>query len=108
MCFPITGSAFSAACSTIGKPVLSLEGLALAPMPAVSGLAEWPFALEMHNERERLDRYKESRLSLTALGKAILAGTEDFSHHNPIDRWWGGTRLTNDRLWRWDPVLLVP
>jgi len=85
-----------------------LEGLALAPMPAVSGLAEWPFALEMHNERERLDRYEESRLSLTALGEAILAGTEDFSHHNPIDRWWGGTRLTNDRLWRWEPVLLVP
>jgi hypothetical protein len=74
----------------------------------VSGLAEWPFTLEMHDERERLERYKESRLSLTALGKAILAGTEDFSRHNPIDRWWDGTRLTNDRLWRWDPVLLVP
>ena len=38
----------------------------------------------------------ESRLSLTALGKAILAGTEDFSRHNPIHRWWGGTQLTND------------
>jgi len=85
-----------------------LEGLALAPMPAVSGLAEWPFTLAMHDERERYERYKGSRLSLTALGKAILAGTEDFSRHNPIDRWWGGTRLTNDRLWRWDPVLLVP
>ncbi|KRR21118.1 hypothetical protein CQ14_21840 [Bradyrhizobium lablabi] len=84
-----------------------LEGLALAPVPAVSGLAEWPFTL-VHNERERLARYKASRLSLTALGKAILAGTEDFSRHNPIDRWWGGTHLTNDRLWRWDPVLLVP
>lgn len=85
-----------------------IERLALAPVPAVSGLAEWPFTLAMHNESERYERYKESRLSLTALGKAILAGTEDFSRHNPIDRWWGGTRLTNDRLWRWDPVLLVP
>ena len=85
-----------------------LERLALAPVPAVSGLTEWPFTLEMHNERERLARYKESRLSLTTLGKAILAGSEDFSRHNPIDRWWGGTHLTNDRLWRWDPVLLVP
>ena len=85
-----------------------LEGLALAPVPAVSGLAEWPFTLEMHNLRERYERYKESRLSLTALGRAILAGADDFSRHNPIDRWWGGTRLTNDRLWRWDPVLLVP
>ena len=85
-----------------------LEGLALAPVPAVSGLAEWPFTLEMHDEHERYERYKESRLSLTALGRAILAGADDFSRHNPIDRWWGGTRLTNDRLWRWDPVLLVP
>jgi hypothetical protein len=85
-----------------------LEGLARAPAPAVAGLAEWPFSLEMHNDRERLVRYRASRLSLTALGKAILAGTEDFSRHNPIDRWWGSTRLTNDRLWRWDPVLLVP
>ncbi|WP_235976816.1 hypothetical protein [Bradyrhizobium archetypum] len=85
-----------------------LEGLALAPAPAVSGLAEWPFSLEMHDDYKRLARYKESRLSLTPLGKAILAGLEDFSRHNPIDRWWGGTHLTNDRLWRWDPVLLVP
>jgi hypothetical protein len=85
-----------------------LDGLAVAPAPAVSGLAERPFTLEMHNQRERFERYKESRLSLTPLGKAILTGAEDFSRHNPIDRWWGGTHLTNDRLWRWDPVLLVP
>jgi hypothetical protein len=85
-----------------------LEGLALAPAPAVSGLAEWPFSLEMHDDEARLRRYNTSRLSLTSLGKAILNGTEDFSRHNPIDRWWGGTHLTNERLWRWDPVLLVP
>jgi hypothetical protein len=47
-------------------------------------------------------RYKASKLSLTALGKAILAEKEDFSRHNPVHRWWGGTELTNDRLWRWD------
>ena len=85
-----------------------LEAVALAPTPAVSGLAEWPFTLEMHNEGARYARYKESRLSLTEFGKAVLAHEEDFSRHNPIDRWWGGTHLTNDRLWRWDPVLLVP
>jgi hypothetical protein len=87
---------------------LLLERLALAPIPAVSGLAEWPFTLEMHDKHERFARYKDSRLSLTALGKAILAGTEDFSRHNPIDRWWGSTHLTNDNLWRWDPVLVAP
>jgi hypothetical protein len=50
----------------------------------------------------RFDGYKSRQFSLTSLGKAILAGADDFSRHNPIDRWWGGTHLTNDRLWRWE------
>jgi hypothetical protein len=79
-----------------------LDDLAHCAAPAISGLAEGPFTLEMHDDRERHRRYNESQLSLTKLGKAILAGTEDFSRHNPIHRWWGGTELTNDRLWRWD------
>ena len=85
-----------------------LDGLALAPVPAISGLAEWPFSVEMHDSRERLERYKTSTLSLTPLGKAILAGEEDFSSPNPIRRRWGGTELTNDNLWRWHAVLIAP
>ncbi len=85
-----------------------LDGLALAPVPAISGLAEWPFSIEMHHGRERLDRYKASTLSLTPLGKAILAGEEDFTALNPIRRWWGGTELTNANLWRWHGVLIAP
>jgi hypothetical protein len=69
----------------------------------VSGLGEAPFVEEMHSDRLRHDRYAKSRLKLTALGEAILAWKEDFSRHNPIQRWWGGTELTNERLWRWDP-----
>jgi hypothetical protein len=87
---------------------LLLEGLALAPVPAVSGLAEWPVVIEARDLRSRDERFRKSNLSLTPLGKAILIQAEDFSRHNPIDRWWGGTRLTNDRLWRWDPVLIAP
>jgi len=79
-----------------------LDGLADAPAPAVSGLDGGPFTEEMHSDRERHERYKRSKLSLTALGRDILAGCEDFSRHNPVHRWWGGTELTNDRLWRWD------
>jgi hypothetical protein len=81
-----------------------LDGLAHCPAPAVSGLDEGPFTEEMRNDRSRHLRYKESRLSLTALGKAILANNEDFSQHNPISRWWGGTQLTNDSPWHWDPA----
>ena len=81
-----------------------LDGLARCPAPAVAGLDEGPFDEEMHNDRDRHERYIQSRLTLTALGEAILARTEDFSRHNPIHRWWGGTELINDRLWRWDPA----
>jgi hypothetical protein len=85
-----------------------LEALALAPTPAVSGLAEWPFPVEMHDLKSRYERYKASRLQLTQLGQAILRQADDFSRHNRIHRWWGGTELTNERLWRWDPVLIAP
>lgn len=80
-----------------------LDGIARCPVPAVSGLEEGPFSLEMHDDPRRHARYKQSWLSLTDFGKAVLAGSEDFRRHNPIQRWWGGTLLTNERLWRWDP-----
>lgn len=88
-----------------------LDGLARCPAPAVAELDEGPFTLEMHDDRDRHERYNRSRLSLTELGRAILAGRDDFSRHNPIHRWWGGTELINDRLWRWDAgkqVLAAP
>ncbi|WP_079607516.1 hypothetical protein [Bradyrhizobium erythrophlei] len=81
-----------------------MGGLAHCPVPAVSGLDEGPFTPEMHEDRNRHERYQQSKLELTAFGKGILARTEDFSRCNPIHRWWGGTELTNDRLWRWDPA----
>jgi hypothetical protein len=80
-----------------------LDGLARCPAPAVSGLDEGPFTDAMHQDRRRFERYKRSKLKLTALGEAIVAQAEDFRRHNPIHRWWGGTELTNDHLWRWDP-----
>jgi hypothetical protein len=85
-----------------------LEGLAHGPMPAVAGLDDELRALEKSNHRGRDEAFRRSRMSLTEFGKAVVAHKEDFSRHNPIDRWWGGTRLTNDRLWRWDPVLIAP
>jgi len=82
-----------------------LDGLAFGPTPAIMGLDE---ALRSRKYQPREEAYRCSELSLTKFGKSILAHKEDFSRHNPIDRWWGGTRLTNDCLWRWDPVLTAP
>lgn len=80
-----------------------LDGLVRCERPAVSGLDEGPFSLEMHNDPVRFDRYKRSQLSLTEFGKAVLGGDENFRRHIWIDRWWGGTHLANERLWQWDP-----
>ena len=79
-----------------------LDALAQCPTPAVSGLDEGPFTDEMHHDPDHHARYKRSKLALTTLGTAILDQADDFSRHNPIHRWWGGTELTNDHLWRWD------
>jgi len=85
-----------------------LDGLAHGPRPAVAGLDEELRTLDRENLRDRHTAYLRSELSLTEFGKAVLAHKEDFTRHNPIDRWWGGTHLTNDRLWRWNPALMRP
>jgi hypothetical protein len=85
-----------------------LEGLAHGPAPAVAGLDDELRTLKRENCRSRDAAYKRSRLSLTEFGEAVLARKEDFSRHNLIHRWWGGTHLTNDHLWRFDPVLTKP
>jgi hypothetical protein len=84
------------------------EGLAHGPKPALAGLDDEIRTLPREDWDARDAAYKRSRLSITEFGKAVLAHKEDFSRHNPIDRWWGGTHLTNDCLWRWDPVLIAP
>ncbi|HLZ04594.1 MAG TPA: hypothetical protein VKR55_20920 [Bradyrhizobium sp.] len=82
-----------------------LDGLAHGPTPAVAGLDEELRTISRENLGARHPLYLRSRLSLTEFGEAVGAHEVDFSRHNPIDRWWGGTHLTSDRLWHFDPVL---
>ena len=84
-----------------------LDGLAHGPMPALAGLDETR-TLSRKNLRDRVPAYQRSRLSITDFGRSVLRHEEDFSRHNPIDRWWGGTHLTSDRMWRWNPTLIKP
>ena len=92
--------------SEIEMPSL-IEGLAHGPRPAFAGL-EHARGLAKENHAGRHAAYTWSELSLTEFGESILAYEEDFSRHNPIDRWWGGTHLTNDNLWRSDLTLTRP
>jgi hypothetical protein len=85
-----------------------LDGLAFGPKPAITGLADELRTIKRENLGDRQTAYRRSELTLTKFGRSVLAHKEDFSRHNPIDRWWGGTRLTNDRLWRWGLILTAP
>ncbi len=78
-----------------------LESLVACPKPAIVEHGGGP---RDTNRYVRLNQLKDGRMTLTDLGRGIMdsEGDEDFSRHNPIHRWWGGTELTNERLWRWD------
>jgi hypothetical protein len=84
-----------------------LDQLALAEEPLVAGLEAAPF---QHGDPDLAKAYLTSRLTLTSLGKAVLAGGADWTEHHTVDRWWGGTHLTEDNLWRWDgeAAALIP
>jgi len=77
-----------------------LDQLALVEEPLVAGLEAAPF---QHSDLDLAKTYLTSRLALTSLGKAVLAGGADWTEHHTVDRWWGGTHLTEDTLWRWEP-----
>jgi hypothetical protein len=54
------------------------------------------------NNEDRYFGRSEWRVTLTEIGRSLLAREDDMWRHNQIKRWWGGTELTNERLWRWD------
>jgi hypothetical protein len=84
-----------------------LDGLVLAEAPLVAGLHGVPFRPE---EAEARTEYLRSQVGLASFGDDVLAGRADHAAHNRIDRWWGGTHLTNETLWRFDPMAerLIP
>jgi hypothetical protein len=76
-----------------------LDALALARVPLIEGLAGAPFRPE---GASLASSYFQSELRLTTFGEAVLECREDNAALNEIDRWWGGTHLTNNRVWRFD------
>ena len=77
-----------------------LDGLANAASPLIEGLTGSPFRPDWSEEQRAT--YFKSDVEMTDFGAQVLAGKQDHATRNPIDRWVGGTHLTNDALWRWD------
>lgn len=85
-----------------------LDGLAQCETPLVEGLSG---SFAGPDDAAAVQTYLKSTVRLTDFGRAVLAGEEDRFEENSIDRWWGGTHLTAEALWRWHPLqraLLAP
>jgi hypothetical protein len=72
-----------------------LEDLAFCPVPLIDGLAPPARA-------DDGSRFSTARLALTVAGEDVLAGKDDQIPLNGIDRWWGGTHLAGESVWRYD------
>jgi len=79
-----------------------LDDLARGSSPAITGLPDGPFDMALHDDPARLEQYQLSELRLSPFGEALLRGEEDFVRTRAVRFWWGGTKVTHERLWRWD------
>ena len=79
-----------------------LDGLARGSSPAITGLPDGPFDMALHDDSARLREYQLSELKLSPFGEALMRGEEDFVRTRAGRFWWGGTKVTSTRLWRWD------
>jgi len=70
------------------------DELVQCPKPLVFGLGKTPFDPDPNT---RYHRYRKATVGLTKLGRAVVEAEDDFCRHNPIQRWWGGTDLTDER-----------
>jgi len=60
----------------------------------------WGVALDFRSE---VRVYGAQSLRLTPAGQQVLGQQADRVRLLGVDRWVGGTHVTADRTWRWDP-----
>lgn len=77
-----------------------LDGLAMAAEPLLICAADVRFAPGLGDAA--FQEYLQNSYRLSDFGQAVLAGEQDHAQTNVIDFWWGGTFVTNEKLWRWD------
>jgi len=78
-----------------------LEELAFNDEPLLQGLPNRFGATDGEAMRKK---YLDASLSLTGTGLAVLANRANHADVNRIDRWLGGTAITEEAPWRWDAL----
>ena len=78
-----------------------LLGLASAKHPLVQTADASGLRLDEYGSA--IEKWANSPVTITDVGRHVLEGRADAVKLNGIDRWVGGVHLTGDRAaWRWD------
>ncbi len=48
--------------------------------------------------------WRDEQVSITGLGKDVLAGKQDWVKLSDLNKWLGGVHLRPGKIWRWDPT----
>jgi hypothetical protein len=86
-----------------------LDALAYGAAPFVVGTRYSHFSPGF--DEDQRTAYLGSELKLTGLGVTAVTGKKDALEFRRLDRWMGGTHLTNKSCWRWDAdnrMLMTP
>lgn len=86
-----------------------LDALASGAAPFITGMRV-PYFSPGFSEDQRA-AYLGSELKLTGLGMTAITGRKDAIDFRRLDRWMGGTHLTNRSCWRWNAgqrMLMAP
>lgn len=73
-----------------------IDDLSFCSVPLISGIAP-PDKHEADAER-----IQSANLELTLAGEQVADSEDDHVAINGLDRWWGGTRLLGNQVWRFD------
>jgi hypothetical protein len=79
-----------------------LDELAAEPMPLVAGPPADGYSFT--GDHATHAAYLEAEVRITHEGRLTREGRLDRAVAKPLDRWLGGTHLTNDDVWWWEPA----
>jgi hypothetical protein len=80
-----------------------LDGLCFGAVPLLEGLPMRSRDVMQSPDENGYRAFATAQLMLTEAGRAALDGRLDHAQANGVARWFGGTYLKPDRLWRRDP-----
>jgi hypothetical protein len=80
-----------------------LDGLCFVATPLLQGLPLRMQQVVNGPDENNYRAFAKAELTLTEAGRAAIHGSLDHVGENAVERWFGGTYLTTESMWRRDP-----